>query len=530
MYILAAIKAKSEIKCPPSIYDRQQANLSKSLSEMTSPMNVYNIDGFPSVANALLWGTTLTPLNQSTATVGYVPQVVTGGGLTLTPASGLGITWANVLAAGNTSGANNPTISSPQYITYAALGIGIGMNGDTKSVAAGEISIGGLTTSGGTNATVVGRSAASTGASGVAVGFSALCPGSSGVAAGVSSATASPSDIAIGNAAVDVGTGQQGRISIGQSSTAGTASVSYSIAMGSSASSTGDRSIAIGRLATSANIQGVAIGPSCTTGGTNDIAIGSVNTCVSGGGAHSRICIGTSSTAGASGNTYGISIGSQSVGSGAASIAIGRVATATHTNAVAIGISATTTANNQIMLGNNATGGLTQVRSDVGIGGEHVSAGFFRSVALVRAEINATGAAQTLAAAAAETVVQFPAVSYSEDHEAPNIQSVANQLQQRQNYSMTGIVQLELVFAGAGPAAAVEMTVRIKRDIGGVKVSVAKETYTIPAGLLAKSLTLAYTSYVPSGADGFMECTIDNPSSVNMSIGASSHFVGAYLN
>lgn len=505
---------------------------------MSSPMNVYNIDGFPSIANALLWGTTLTPLNQSTATVGYVPQVVTGGGLTLTPASGLGITWANVLAAGNTSGANNPTISSPQYITYAALGIGIGMNGDTKSVAAGEISIGGLTTSGGTNCTTVGRSAQGTGASGTSIGYTASQTNGGTAVGQQASATGTTNAVALGGQASCSGASG---IAIGS---VASATAAQAIGIGKTAASTNTDSIAIGNAAAAAGLTGTAIGKSASagfqdsnaigngaiTGGTNDISIGVAAVCTGGGGAHSRVCIGASATAGASGQTYPIAIGSQANANKAGSIALGRLAQGVHTNSTAIGISATTTANNQIMLGNNATGGTTQVQFNVGVGGEAFSAGFFRSIALVRAEMNATGAAQTLATGAAETVVQFPAVSYSEDHEAPNIQSVADQLQLRQNYSMTGIAQLELVFAGAGPAAAVEMTVRIKRDIGGVKVAVAKETYTIPIGLLAKSLTLAYTSYVPSGANGFMEVTIDNPSSVNMSIGASSHFVGAYLN
>lgn len=500
-------------------------------------MNVYNIDGFPSIANALLWGTTLTPLNQSTATVGYVPQVVTGGGLTLTPASGLGITWANTLAAGNTSGANNPIISSGQYITYAALGIGIGMSGGSKTVAAGEITIGGLSTAGGTNCTTVGRSASGTGASGTSIGYTATQT-NGGVAVGQqASATGTTDAVAIGGQASCSGASG---IAIGAVASATTA---QSIAIGKSTTSTNTNSIAIGNGTSAAGQAGIAIGSlasagfqdstaistSASTAGANDISIGPSVICTGAGG-HSRIAIGASTTAGAAGLVYSIAIGSQANSNKTGSIAIGRLAQGVHTNSTAIGISATTTANNQIMLGNNATGGTTQVQFNVGVGGEAFSAGFFRSIALVRAEINATGAAQTLAAAAGETVVQFPAVSYSEDHEAPNIQSVANQLQQRQNYSMTGIAQLELVFDAAGPAAAVEMTVRIKRDIGGVKVAVAKETYTIPIGLLNKSLTLAYTSYVPSGANGFMEVTIDNPSSVNMSIGASSHFVGAYLN
>jgi hypothetical protein len=592
--MLGGRKAKSKIKCWPKGLSRRQYTSKDAnwLGAMSSPMNVYNIDGFPSIANALLWGTTLTPLNQSTATVGYIPQVVTGGGLTLTAPSALGITWANTLAAGNTSGANNPIITSGQSILYASSAVSIGKSSTAPTgMQANDIVIGSavLTGAGTTRVHLGTGTCGSVGAANPCFSVNATIAGTSGGNVAIlATNVAAQGDIAIGQASSTAGGSAANRIAIGTSAVAGSAAVSNAIAIGPSASATGasgsiaigntattnSGGVALGNASTASGGSGIAIGPSAATVAADDIAIGrSAVTVGTTGGAQRRVAIGGIATAGAAsavenvavgynaratglssqafgGNANSTSdttlavgysttasgsgataLGSSATASAASTTAVGGSSVASHSGATALGYFASTTATNQVMIGNNGTAGCTQVKFDVGIGGEAVSAGFFKSIACVRAEMNATGAGQTLAVGAGETTVQFPAVSYSEDHEAPNIQSVANQLQQRQNYSMTGMAQLEITWA-AGVAAAAQVTVRVKRDISAAVVAVSKQTYDVPAGSAGMSITIPYTSYVPSGANGFMFVTIDNPAALAqiMTIGAASHFAGVYVN
>lgn len=466
-------------------------------------MNVYNQDGFPSIANALLFGTTLVPLNQSTATTGFIPVIQTNGGLTLTAPSGLGITWANVLTAGNTSGATNPIISSGQSLVYAANNVRIGVGGSPASGLNGDVIIGSGTRSGGTNtpcivigngtvtalntattATIsIGGGVCSSGSGGniaiggalanagqaIAIGQNALAQGGIALGSGSSCATgsgvsiaigntavvsnnatssvvigpstiaASPSDISIGNSAITSGASGGNRISIGSGATCGAASVQNAICIGPSTLAVNSGCVSLGNLASSAGTSSIALGPNCNAITTRDIAIGNTSITVgTAGSAQERIAIGANATAGAGSVNYSIAIGSTASSTGLSSIAIGRATSASalqsytlgfstsvvgnndiaigsaattttansgrivmgtnatasgdqgiaigsnttvaHNNSVAIGRNATTTAVNQIMIGNNASGGTNQVYHNVGITGITQSSGFLKSL------------------------------------------------------------------------------------------------------------------------------------------------------
>lgn len=576
---------------------------------MTSLMNVWNQDGFPSIATALLFGTTLVPLNQSTATTGYIPQIQTNGGLTLTAPSALGITWANVLAAGNTSGATDPIISSPQTLIFAANSVKIGVNGVSKSSSTGDILIGSGTRSGGstqpiivigsgtgnalntavsptivigsgtaslsgggqivigsgtgssTNGIAIGSSAvagsgvaigssANVTGSGVGIGPTSTCGSANSVAIGINSTVSSTCaqgiaigngpiaiedlDIAIGPLAGTVGTGGSGRrIAIGDAASAGAASIAYSIAIGSVATSSAAASIAIGRSCNAAGTDSIAISTSSIAATLNDIAIGSVSTTTGAGGGHSRICIGPSANAGSAGTLYNIAIGSQANANTANNnIAIGRLATATHSGSVAIGTSSTTTAANQIMLGNNATGGITQVYGDVGATGLMESAGYLVSLNQVRASIRPT-AGQAVVSGSGFVVVVMDVVTYASDYGSPAITSAVSALQTRADRCMIGYFNLFAVF-NAPPAANGFFTIRIQKNTNGVVSTISSQQVFVLAGVTDYATAVPFSDFnaaVPA-ANVYYYCDVDNPALFGQTytIQTNTHFVGQMTN
>lgn len=452
---------------------------------MTSPMNVYNQDGFPSIANALLFGTTLVPLNQSTATTGFIPQIQTNRGLTLTAPSGLGITWANVLTAGNTSGANNAIMSAGRALNFAD----------------GTVKING--TVGGTNTIAVGNAA---------VGISTR-------------------DIAFGSSATTTGTAgsAQERIAIGVSATAGAGSVNYSIALGSLASSTATSSIAIGRAATATGLNAVSIGSSTTSLSSADIAIGQ-NCVATGAGAHSRISIGQDCIAGAAGQFYSIAVGSQSNSTSTNTIAIGRLTRATHTNSVALGVSATTTAANQIMIGNNAAGGTNQVFLDVGAAGTVTTPGYVATVRRTEARISAAGT-QTIPASTGSTGVSLPIIDFTSDNVSPSITSSPHVFVLRQFKTIVGVVALTVTWASP-TFSAFYQNVSIWLDVNGVLTLQSVVSDNVVAGTNDKSYTVPFCinnqAAITTGI--FVKVFVDNNEPISdLTISAATHMQGCYL-
>ena len=564
---------------------------------MSSPSNVWNTDGFPSIAYALLFGTTLVPLNQSTATTGFIPQVQTNGGLTLTAPSGLGITWADVLAAGNTSGANNAIMSAGQALNFAdgtvkinsaaALGTNAVAIGTSSSAGASGVAVGASATANSTGVAV--GSTATSPSNAVAVGNGATVASTSaqGIAIGNLTTAVEDLDIVLGSLSLTVGTGGNGRrIAIGDGATAGAASTPYSIAIGSISSSTANSSIAIGRAATVSSTQSIGIGISTIPSGSNDICLGPNAITPGTGGAGGRISIGSSTTAGAASVPFSLAIGANASAAGSAAIAIGRLATATplqsisigiststagnndiafgsqavttnaarsarisigvncavsgdqatglgtnvtvtHNNSTAIGRNAATTADNQIMIGNNASGTTNQVYHDVGTAGLMESSGYCVTFNQVRASIQPT-AGQVIASGAGFTIINMATVNYSSDYGTPSIASVASQIQTRANRSMVGALTVNMTFAGL-PVAAGHLQCRIQKNTNGVINTMASTDFYVTGGMTTYSFTIPFVDYnaTTPAPNVYYYCDINNPAAFarNMTINTATHFV-----
>jgi autotransporter adhesin len=314
--------------------------------------------------------------------------------------------------------------------------------------------------------------------------------------------------LAHGNAAVTVGSGAQGRIAIGQSATAGAAAVNYSIAIGSTATSTGSSSIAFGRTATASALQSYAIGFSTSVVGNNDIAIGSAATTTTANSG--RIVMGTNATA-----------------SGDQGVAIGSNTTVAHNNSVAIGRNATTTATNQIMIGNNASGGANQVFCNVGTTGLMESAGYCVTFNQVRASIQPT-AGQVVPSGSGFVQVNMATVNYASDYGIPAITSTPSQIQTRANRTMTGYFNINLTFAGAVVGAGY-MTIRIQKNTNGAITHMASNMCYIVPGSLSFVFTIPFQDFnqVVPAANVFYFCESDNNAvfGQNYTINPATHFV-----
>ena len=450
---------------------------------MSTPSNVWNTDGFPSIAYALLFGTTLVPLNQSTATTGFIPQIQTNGGLTLTSPSGLGITWANALTAGNTSGANDAIMSAGRALNFSD----------------GTVKINGAV--GGTNSITIG-----TGAS-----------------------TTSNSDVSIGNNASSTGGGGGNRIAIGTNSISGAASIPFSLAIGADAAATGGAAVAVGRLASATGLNAVSIGSTTTSLSSADIAIGQ-NCIATGAGAHSRISIGQDCIAGAAGQFYSIAVGSQSNSTSTNSIAIGRLTRATHTNSVALGVSATTTATNQIMIGNNAAGGTNQVFLDVGTAGTVTTPGYVATVRRTEARISAAGT-QTIPASTGATGVSLPIIDFTSDNVSPSITSSPHVFVLRQFKTIVGVVALTVTWSSP-TFSAFYQNVSIWLDVNGVLTLQSVVSDNVVAGTNDKSYTVPFCinnqAAITTGI--FVKVFVDNNEPISdLTISAATHMQGCYL-
>lgn len=570
---------------------------------MSAPLtNVYNKDPGDGVATALLWGTTLTPLNQSNATIGFVPQVQSNGGLQLVAASGLGITWADTLAAGNTSGANNAIMSTGQALNFADGTVKIN---SVAVLGANAVAIG-TSSSAGASGVAVGASATAN-STGVAIGSTATSP-SNAVAVGNGATVASTSaqgiaignlttavedlDIVLGSLSLTVGTGGNGRrIAIGDGATAGAASTPYSIAIGSIASSTANSSIAIGRASTVSSTQSIGIGISTIPSGSNDICLGSNAVTPGTGGPGGRIAIGSSSTAGAASVPFSLAIGANASAAGSAAIAIGRLATATplqsisigiststagnndiafgsqalttnaarsariaigvncavsgdqatglgtnvtvtHNNSTAIGRNAATTADNQIMIGNNATGTTNQVFMDVGTAGLMQSSGYCVTFNQVRASIS-PAVGQVVPSGTVAVAVTMATVNYASDYGTPAITSVASVFQTRANRCITGFTTLVISFA-APVVANGYFRINIGKNTNGALTNMSAHNCFVLAGTGSITQTVAFSDFnqVAPAPNVFYYVEVSNPAvfGVDYTIQTGSRFVAQFTN
>ena len=182
--------------------------------------------------------------------------------------------WSVVLAAGNTSGANNAIMSSGQGLIFVS-GIAIGNNsGLPTSSVSDAIAIGsGSTSATGFNALVIGNGATSSFSKATAIGFEAVANGASAISVGSGATTT-------GNNTIAIGTSAQATVAdaaaIGNGADA-TASGAYAI--GPNSNSGAQDSIAFGRDALASHAGAVAIGPGSKTDAIGQIKLGSSLAC-----------------------------------------------------------------------------------------------------------------------------------------------------------------------------------------------------------------------------------------------------------
>lgn len=213
--------------------------------------------------------------------------------------------WESVLAAGNTTGAYNPEISTGQQILYED-GIRIGGNSVLAGAAAVDsIAIGRGSSATGTPAICIGRdsicngdfsltvghTSSCVGVISVAIGYYATCDAQTSVSIGNSTACGSINSVVVGaQSSIDAYSTQS--VCIGASSSIVTAA--NGIAIGSFSASSAASGIAIGTSSEALGINSMALGKSASTGAvgyTNSTAVGTGATCTSA----NQIRIGTSS-------------------------------------------------------------------------------------------------------------------------------------------------------------------------------------------------------------------------------------------
>jgi Head domain of trimeric autotransporter adhesin len=250
--------------------------------------------------------------------------------------------WSQTLAAGNTSGAYNPTISSGQQIQYMA---GLMIGGGTYPASATDaqsVAVGGGAIASFLGAVVVGPLSQSTFEGALALGYNAWATQRYSIALSTTSRATAERAIAIGPST--------------------TASVLGAIVLGANSSATAGSAIAIGYTTTSQAGFGIAIGNGSQVYGTQGIAIG--NTALSNASngtaigtesdteASYAIAIGYQAVAGSAGvGTYGVAIGTQSTTNAPEATALGYFARSTNSYTVTIGSNATTSGVNSIAIG-----------------------------------------------------------------------------------------------------------------------------------------------------------------------------------
>lgn len=288
-------------------------------------------------------------------------------------------TWSSVLAAGNSSGANNPTINSGNNIIFTGeirIGGGnssplagvdnttiyIGNGAGSGTNRASSVCIGNSATGQGDNSTAIGANASASAAQSTAVGKSSIA--SNGSTAVGYTANSGNLSVAIGNSAV---ASASGNVSVGQSATDGqgvsNVSVGYQAATGSLSNTSSSIAIGAQAIISGTNSQNVLIGAASTqaTGCSSSVLVGGGSSQAS--SCSSSVLIGSGSTQSASksnvvaigqgitvNGTNSIIIGAGQAGGGDNTIAIGRgsILLSTSTGAIYIG-------NNQVDSPNSNT-------------------------------------------------------------------------------------------------------------------------------------------------------------------------------
>jgi hypothetical protein len=298
---------------------------------------------------------------------------------------------AQVLAIGNTTGANNIQVDNSQNVLFANQ---VWLDQTSSN---GVIRIGYNTTAGNTGALLIGRNTSVTSLDGIAIGAGSTATGAGynialGRNASSTSVIGNAQSIAIGDTAL---ANKRETLAVGYLASATgddacglgsrtIASASRTVALGRQATASGIESLAMGYLAVSSAGTSISIGRNSQAVGARQISIGQdagsgstvgINSVLIGfsadcankqncvvignstlsqsnasvvigdnalaNGTQSNVAIGDRST---SGSTRSIAIGQQSVSSGASSVGIGYLATASGTSSVAVGVNSLATA------------------------------------------------------------------------------------------------------------------------------------------------------------------------------------------
>jgi hypothetical protein len=296
--------------------------------------------------------------------------------------TGAGVgTWASVLAAGNTSGATNPTISAGQNLLYAtgiqigtvgfaatanATGIAIGTSAQANGVSSvsigpsananggGAVAIGSGTNATTLGGTAVGPSASVTvGTNATALGASSVCSANNTVAVGYTAQADSIGNVAVGGASIASGLGAT---AVGYN--AATAA-DYTTAIGCQTliNLFGPKSTCVGWNASSSYTQSTALGYNATCSAANQIMLGTATETVTFPGKGlfvTGVAIGSNNVAATATTATSIAIGPSAWGQAANSIAIGQSATGSGSTAIAIGQNSSATGTQAVALGYNA--------------------------------------------------------------------------------------------------------------------------------------------------------------------------------
>lgn len=226
-------------------------------------------------------------------------------------------TLAQVLIAGNTTGANDINVSDPQQILFIS-GIRIGGNGvavgatDTQGISIGEgasasggesTSIGTGSSSAGDKSVCVGGGSASPGSGSTALGFNVSSAGDDSVAVGISAMASAASDVSIGNNATCSSSGGD-NIAIGRSASI-TGTATQSIAIGGTSTTSSDGTTVVGFGASGGGTGATVYGKSAITVSGTDVAIFGANANSAASTSQVTICgnAATNPVTGSNGNT-----------------------------------------------------------------------------------------------------------------------------------------------------------------------------------------------------------------------------------
>ena len=289
-------------------------------------------------------------IGQGSAGGNSLAVIVIGRGITNQDNSSSVVVIGDLSSNGTNS--DNATILGRQANGGDSSGqsVAVGFQASVASNSSNSTSIGSTTSVSGTGATAVGYNTHVTGNDTVALGSSSIVLGDTCVSLGIVANTHSNDAISIGHTS-GVGTSSEGSISIGHGSFTGSAStgdVANSIAIGTTANTSGTNAIAIGNSTVALADSSLALGDSAQATGVRGIAIG--NGALANVSTTDAISIGTGATNNAS-VISPISIGTAAVVAANTGIALGSGASCGYEDSMVFGRNANDVRAGEVVFG-----------------------------------------------------------------------------------------------------------------------------------------------------------------------------------